>query len=236
VALIGAGEFLPSMADFDAGLLAAIGRRRPRVAILPTASYPDGEVAFQRWAAMGVAHFGALGAEVEPVLVRDRSEADDTAAAQALEEADLIYLSGGKPGYLIRTLEGTAAGRAISAVHHRGAGLAGCAAGAMVLAGRTFDLRMGSLPWPLRWRPGFGFVPGASVMPRYDLWPEPICALMALQAPRGSVVLGIDDGTAAVGRDGVWQVHGRSRVTVWRGRRRDRYRAGDVFRLEPVED
>ena len=40
--------------------------------ILPTASFPDGEDVFQRWAAMGVAHFAALGAEVEPVLVRDR--------------------------------------------------------------------------------------------------------------------------------------------------------------------
>ena len=46
--------------------------RGPRVAILPTASYPDGEDVFHRWAAMGVAHFGQLGAEVEPVLVRDR--------------------------------------------------------------------------------------------------------------------------------------------------------------------
>ena len=83
VALVGAGEFLPAMADFDLELLAATGRPRPRVAILPTASYPDGEEVFDRWAAMGVAHFGELGAEVEPVLVRDRADADDAAAAQA---------------------------------------------------------------------------------------------------------------------------------------------------------
>ena len=89
VALVGAGEFLPAMAEFDAGLLAATGRARPRVAILPTASYPDGEEVFTRWAAMGVAHFGELGAEVEPVLVRDRAGADDAAAAQAIGEADL---------------------------------------------------------------------------------------------------------------------------------------------------
>lgn len=220
------------MAEFDAGLLAATGRLRPRVVILPTASYPDGEEVFQRWAAMGVTHFGELGAEVEPVLVRDRSEADDAAAAQALGEADLIYLSGGKPAHLMRALDGSAVGRAIDAAHHRGAVLAGCSAGAVVLAGHAFDFRLGLLPWLLRWRPGLGLVPGASVMPHYDAWPEPVCALIAFQAPRGSVVLGIDEGTAVVGRDGAWQVHGRSRVTVWRGRRRDRYRAGDVFRLD----
>jgi cyanophycinase len=225
------------MAEFDAGLLAATGRLRPRVAILPTASYPDGEAVFQRWAAQGVAHFGALGAEVEPVLVRDRSEADDAAATQAVGEADLIYLSGGKPAHLMRTLEGSAVGRAIASAHRRGAVLAGCSAGAMALCGHTFDFRIGLLPWLLRWRPGLGFVPGASVMPHYDLWPEPICALMAFQAPRGSVVLGIDEGTAAIGRDGAWQVYGQSRVTLWRGRRRDRFRAGDVFRLDdPIDD
>jgi cyanophycinase-like exopeptidase len=101
----------------------------------------------------------------------------------------------------------------------------------MVLAGHAFDFRVRLLPWPLRWRRGFGFAAGLSVVPHYDAWPEPISALIALQAPRGSIVMGIDEETAAVGRDGAWQVHGRARVTVWRGRRRERFRAGEVFRL-----
>src|SRR6187551_2309681 len=110
VALVGSGEFLPAMSTFDAELLASTGRARPRVVIVPTASYPDGEEVFQRWATMGVDHFAALGAEVEPVLVRDRAEADDPAAAQAIGEADLVYLSGGKPGYLRSALAGSAVG------------------------------------------------------------------------------------------------------------------------------
>ena len=231
VALVGAGEFLPEMLGFDGGLLAATGRSRPRVAILPTASYPDGEEVFTRWATIGVAHFGQLGAEVEPVLVRDRTAADDPAAAQAIGEADLIYLSGGKPSYLLGVLDGSAVGRALTGAHGRGAILAGCSAGAMALAGHAFDFRVRVAPWPLRWRAGLGLVPGASVLPHYDAWPEALCALVALQSPRRSVVLGIDEGTAAVGRDGAWQVHGRSRVTVWRGRHRERYRAGETFRI-----
>ena len=231
VALVGAGEFLPEMAEFDAGLLAATGRVRPRVAIMPTASYPDGEETFTRWATMGVSHFGELGAEVEPVLVRDRAGADDPAAAQAIGEADLIYLSGGRPSYLMSVLDGSAVGQALTEAHHRGALVAGCSAGAMVLAGHAFDFRVRYAPWPLRWRRGLGFVEGASVIPHYDAWPEPMTALIALQAPRGSLVLGIDEETAVVGQDGAWQVHGRSRVTVWRGRRRERYRAGEIFRI-----
>jgi cyanophycinase len=231
VALVGAGEFLPAMADFDAVLLGLTGRGRPRVAILPTASYPDGEDVFIHWATLGLTHFGELGADVEPVLVRDRAGADDPAAAQAIGEADLVYLSGGKPGYLLGVLSGSAVGLALAAAHDRGAVIAGCSAGAMVLAAHTFDLRARVAPWPLRWRQALGFVPVGAVVPHYDAWPEPLSALIALQAPRGSSVLGIDEETAVVGRDGSWQVHGRSRVTVWRGRHRERYRAGETLRL-----
>ena len=101
----------------------------------------------------------------------------------------------------------------------------------MVLAGRHWAARRRRLFWPLSWQEGLGLFNGASVLPHYDAFPEPLAALVVLQAPRGSAVLGIDEETAVVGRDGSWQVHGRSRVTVWRGRRRERFRAGDVFRL-----
>ena len=219
------------MSAFDAGLLASTGVTRPRVAILPTASYPDGEVVFQRWAAMGVSHFAALGAEVEPVLVRDRAAADDPAAAQAVGEADLVYLSGGKPAFLVETLAGSAVGAALAAAHDRGAVLAGCSAGAMALASHAFDFRARLVPFPLRWESGLGFADRVSVVPHYDAWPEPFSALIALQAPRGAVVRGIDEDTAVVGHDGGWQVHGASRVTVWRGRQRERFRAGEIFRI-----
>jgi len=231
VALIGAGEFLPAMLDFDRALLDATGRVRPRVAILPTASFPDGEDVFRRWATMGSEHFAGLGAEVEPVLVRDRRDAADPAACQAIGEADLVYLSGGKPAHLLETLSGTPVGRALLDANARGATLAGCSAGAMALAGHSFAFRVRLMPWLLRWQAGLGFVPGAAVVPHYDAWPEPLSALIALQSPRGSVVVGIDEETGVVGNDGAWQVHGRARVTVWRGRHRERFRAGDTFRL-----
>ena len=106
----------------------------------------------------------------------------------------------------------------------------------MAIVGRTMDFRRVPrlripLPVPIRWPAGLALVDGVAVLPHYDAWPEPFSALIALQAPRGSVVLGIDEDTAVVGRDGGWQVHGTGRVTVWRGRRRERFRRGDVFRL-----
>jgi cyanophycinase len=219
------------MTEIDAGLLASTGRSRPRVAILPTASWPDGEEVFRRWAAMGADHFAALGAEVEPVLVRDRLDADDDAYAQAIGEADVVYLSGGKPGHLTESLIGTRVGSAIVSAHGRGAAIIGCSAGAMVLAGRHFDFRMRRMVWPLRWRTSFDLVPGITVIPHYDAVPEALAALFVLQAPRNLVTLGIDEQTAIVGRNGSWQVHGAGRVTAWRGRHRERFRMGEVFRV-----
>ena len=231
IALVGSGEFLPAMRDVDAALLAATGRKRPRVAILPTASWPDGEDVFRRWAAMGVEHFSGLGAEVEPVFVRDRFDASDDAHAQAIGEADLVYLSGGKPGHLSASLVGTPVGDAVVAAHARGATIAGCSAGAMSIAGRHWDTRMRRLFWPLRWRSGLGLLREATVIPHYDAFPEAFAALIVLQAPRDLPTLGVDEETAVVGRDGSWQVHGRGRATVWHGRRRERFRSGEAFRL-----
>jgi cyanophycinase len=236
VALVGAGEFLAPMAEFDRGLLAATGRSRPRVVILPTASAPDGEDVFRSWADMGVEHFGSLGAEVEPVLVRDVAEGHDAAALQAVGEADLVYLSGGHPRFLVEVLHGSPLGAALVRAHARGALIAGCSAGAMAIVGRSMDFRVipklrMPLPVPIQWPIGLGLVEGVAVLPHYDAWPEPLSALVALQAPRGSVVLGIDEDTAVVGSNGGWQVHGVGRVTVWRGRRRERFRRGEAFRI-----
>jgi cyanophycinase len=204
--------------------------------ILPTASALDGEATFLGWADRGVEHFSALGAEVEPVLVRTAAEGHDAAALQAIGEADLVYLSGGNPRHLRAVLDGSPLGAALVAANARGAVIAGCSAGAMAIVGRCMDfrtlprLRM-PLPFPIRWRAGLGLVDGVAVLPHYDAFPEPLSACIALQAPRGGVVLGIDEDTAVVGRNGAWQVHGAGRVTVWRGRRRERYRRGEAFRI-----
>lgn len=230
--LVGSGEFTAAMEEVDRDLLAATGRARPRVAIVPTASWPDGEATFQGWIERGRAHFSALGAEVEGVELRTREDAFDDGCAQAIGEADLVYLSGGKPDHLLAALRDTAAGAALARVHGRGGVVAGCSAGAMVLAGR--QPRVGGrrfIRLPVGWTAALGFVPDTAVLPHYDAFPEPLLAAVALAAPRSTTVLGIDEETAAIGIDGAWQVRGRGRVTVWLGRHRVRYRDGEVFRL-----
>lgn len=237
LALLGSGEFTPAMLDLDRDLLLSTGRRRPRVAIVPTASWPDGESTFQGWLEQGRAHFETLGAEVEAVEIRSRDDASDPAWAQAIGEADLVYLSGGKPDHLLDVLEGTPAGDAIRAVSARGGIVAGCSAGAMVIAAR--QPRLGGrrfFRFPVGWRTGLELAAGCAVLPHYDRFPEALAAAVVLAAPRATAVLGIDEETAVVGRGGTWQVRGRGRVTVWRGRERTRHRAGDTFRLAAATD
>lgn len=234
--LVGSGEFTPALEPVDRVVLEALaargtGGRRLTVAILPTAAAPDGEATFQRWGHMGRDHFRALGTDVEVLEVRDRVTADDPRAARVVEASDLVYLSGGKPDFLVETLEGTAVGGALRSAWEGGAALAGCSAGAMALAGErmSFGARM---PVPARWRPGLGFVPGVAVAPHYDRWPETMIAPLVLVAPSGTVVLGIDEETALMGIEGRWVVHGVGRVTLWRGSHRSRFREGERVSLE----
>src|SRR4029453_19686735 len=107
-----------------------------------------------------------------------------------------------KPAHLSATLRGTSVGAALRAAHDRGAILAGCSAGAMILAARHWATRRRRLFWPLSWHEGLGMVPGASVVPHYDAFPEAMAALPVPQAPRGDAVLGIDGGTGVRGRGG----------------------------------
>jgi cyanophycinase-like exopeptidase len=218
------------MAELDRELLASTGNGRPRVAILAMTAPADGE-AVALSVEMGLQHFTALGAEVEPLLIPAEAPDGDEAALQAVGEADLVYLADGRSGPLCAILERTRLGTALRSAHERGAVLVGCAGGAGALAARHAVLRARILPWPIRWPRALGILEDATVMTGYDRWPEPLVALVALQAPRGTTLLGIDSSTAIVGRDGAWQVHGPARVTVWRGRHRRRYRRGDVFRL-----
>ena len=179
---------------------------------------------------MGVEHFSALGAEVEPVLVRTAAEGYDAAALQAIGEADLVYLSGGHPRHLLDVLRGVAAGwRDRAAANARGAVVAGCSAGAMAIVGRTVDFRFlprirMPMPFPVRWPAGLALV-GRHRRPA-ALRRLARAALRVRRAPGAARrrVLGIDEDTAVVGRNGAWQVHGRGRVTVWRGRHRERFR------------
>jgi cyanophycinase len=229
LALVGSGEFLDGMRVIDAGLLGRIARAgRPHVAVIPTAAVPDGLAVVERWAAMSRTHFTALGVSVDVIPIGAGAQADDPAVAQRIAAAGLVYLSGGKPGFLLDTLRDTPAWAAIRAVHAGGGVLVGCSAGAMVLGAALVAPR---LRWPLSTRPALGMVPNVLVLPHYDALPGLLRGLALRGLPAELTVLGIDEETALVQVDAGWQVQGRAGVELRRMGRRTRFGGGENVTL-----
>ena len=191
-----------------------IAGRAPRYVQLPTAAAPEGERSLRRWLDLGAAQAERLGVEQVPVLVTSRDEADSPELAALIEGAGLIYLSGGNPMYLARTLRGSKVWQAILVAWQSGSALAGCSAGAIALTGWVPSFRdLGREP-----DPGLGALPNLRVLPHFDKmlgWAPDLLARAVLRPPPGVTVLGIDEETAVVDLTGAgqrWTVHGRQQV------------------------
>lgn len=212
--LAGSGEFRPLMTAVDTELLRYTRGSPPKVAILPTAA---GQENVSSWIRDGIAHFSALGCEAYGVRALDRPGVEDAQHVAAIETADLIYLSGGSPGYLVETLRGSAVWNAIVRVWRRGGTLAGSSAGAMALGAWTLVRRAEQIGrMPAHWDPGLSLLPQIGVIPHYDRFGPERTAPRVVEAPAGLVILGIDEDTVILCAGGQVRVIGRGAVTVWR--------------------
>ena len=215
IALVGSGEYLPVMDDVDGYLLNSLNLngRTPRVVCLPTAAGQEGDASIDRWSNMGMDHFQKLGAEVNALRIIDRESANDPQWEPFLENADLIYFSGGDPGYLYETMNGSRAWDAAQRAWERGAMYAGCSAGAMILANRIPRFRISGTV------EGFGIVPAKFVVPHFDAIPamfKPLAFALRKQLENGQRMIGVDEDTALVGKlGGEWRVMGRSKVHIY---------------------
>jgi cyanophycinase len=216
--LCGSGEFTRAMADVDRAILTEIGSRRVRVAIVPTAAGLEDTP--KSWVEMGTAHFAELGADATGVMVLKRSDAEDPRHSDSIANADWIYFSGGKPGYVVETLAGTPFWSAVVARHRAGAVLAGASAGAMMLGSRTFHFPDGvdetGLPRRVAVRDALGLLPGILVAPHFDAVPIALWRTWSQVWPEQHLILGIDEDTAIVERGDGWDVVGKGRAVVFR--------------------
>jgi cyanophycinase len=163
---------------------------------------------------MGKEHFQALGTEVTPAHIIDRESADDPRWETALENADLIYFSGGNPMYLYETMKGSRAWDAAQKAWARGGVYAGCSAGAMILAQRVPNFRAVGLTS----LPGFQVIPATFVIPHFDrmrgLWSAFLFGIRH-QLKNNQFILGVDENTALVGKlNGTWQVMGQGQIHI----------------------
>jgi cyanophycinase-like exopeptidase len=123
--------------------------RPKRYVQIATAAAPEGDGSLTRWHTLGAQQAQRLGVEQVIVDVRTAEDANDQRWVDAIAGAGLIYLSGGNPSYLADTLHGSQVWAAIEATWRGGAALAGCSAGAMVMADRIPSLRhpIGGFHW-----------------------------------------------------------------------------------------
>jgi cyanophycinase len=232
------------MNDVDRLLLDQVGGPAARVVVLPTAAGLEDPASPRRWADSGMRHFTHLGAQAEAAEILVRKDALDPRWLPRLEQADLIYFSGGNPRHLVETLIDTPAWEVIYARHLAGAVLAGCSAGAMAFGRLTLQpRRLWTVDGASRadtWYAALSLVPDVVVLPHFDRWMarmgDPTLTRLAASLPTGVVLIGVDEDTALVRLDGCkpsdWQVLGRKGVSVIDAERGQiRYRAGDAVTL-----
>ncbi len=112
ILLAGGAEFGGKMAEADQQGLRLAGGYSASVRIIPAAAAPDHND--KRAGQNGVRWFSSLGAQnVASLPIIDRDSADDPALAGELQSAGMIYLLGGFPGHLNRTLAGSLSFQAI---------------------------------------------------------------------------------------------------------------------------
>jgi len=231
VALLGSGEYLPVMDEVDKFLLANCGAngRNPRVVCLPTAAGQEGDTSVSRWMKMGVDHFSRFNADVKAVPVIDKESANEQSHASAVEEADLVYFSGGNPMYLYETMKDSLVWKSAMKVFERGGVYAGCSAGAMILGKEMPNFRKLGLSNI----PAFSFVP-AVIIPHFDATPlffKPIISAARMRLKENELMVGIDENTAMVGKLGEWTVMGKAGVHVFTRNDSKSYAAGEKISL-----
>ena len=237
--LAGSGEFTPAMDDLDREVLAGIGKSRARVAVVPTASGLEDTP--ETWAALGKAHFVALGADVVAAMVLRRDDAREQRWIEALGDVDWIYFSGGSPQHAINVLSGTPFWDEVLRRHRSGAVLAGSSAGAMMLGEKSYapdEFDAAGLPQRVSIRDGLGVLGGHFVVPHFDLLsqlpPDRVQAWVAAW-PEGFRGIGIDEDTAVVEGTNGWTVRGRGRaVTMTSFERQEVHANGASFDSIPI--
>jgi cyanophycinase len=202
--LAGGDEFRAAYEEVDRELLARQSVPRRVEIVLAAAARQDPEQAL----ANARAHFARLGAEAVAVDALTPAQANRPAAAEQVKSSRFCYVAGGDPGYLLRTLRGSLLLTAMLAGWISGGALAGSSAGAMVFGQWCLLRRRWPNPVERRLEPGLSLVPGLVLIPHLETMGRRWLPGALNDAPPGSIVLGIDSGTAVLWNGQDWEVRG----------------------------
>ncbi len=231
--LLGSGEFEPWSGQVDRWLLGRSRTGGDRVLVLPTASAPEGDDVFGRWASMGLVHYAKLGVAAEVVQIRTRADAEDPAHVARLAAASMVFFSGGNPAYLSATLSGTAFWSALRAAMDEGLAYGGCSAGVACLGDHAIDTAASRFE-PDAWKPGLRVFPQVWFGPHWDAldrYRPGLTGFIESSVPPDQVLLAIDEHTAVVGNGRDWEVVGSASAHVRKDAGWTHHAAGSRFML-----
>ena len=215
IALVGSGEYLPQAQALESELLRlAISRGKSNTFIqIPTAAGKEGSDSLDFWKLRGAEQGTRIGCEVKYLPVLTREDAHNPQWIEDVENAGLIYFSGGDPGHLAEIFRDTPLWSAIVQAWNAGSSLAGCSAGAMAFGGKIIGIRRSHISQ------GLNLLPNIEVIPHYDKFlgwlPERVAAAV-IREDADAALLGIDEDTALVLTD-KWRKYGMGKVHLLRG-------------------
>jgi cyanophycinase-like exopeptidase len=232
IALVGSGEFLPIMADFEKSLIndGVKNNKQPTYVQIPTAAGQESPDRLKYWEELGKRQAELLQIEQRFLPIFNRADAEKEEFAEQIKDAALIYMSGGDPHYLANSLIDTPVWNAIYTNWQTGASLAGCSAGAMAMCTEIPNFRFTKRE-PT---PGLNILPNLRVIPHFDKffrWIPDSAAKVLMHAPENSILLGIDELTALVRRSNEthWIVQGEAKVHILQGAPKQELLHGEEF-------
>ena len=234
LALVGSGEYLPAMAEFEKSLLEdGIKNGKENIYIqIPTAAAQESSSRLEYWRDLGQKQAQAIGAKPLFLPIYTREDAQNMSFVNQISNSALIYMSGGDPHYLAKTLIDTPIWQAIVKNWQSGASLAGCSAGAMVLSSQIPNFRLSRAQPTV----GLNLIPNIRVIPHFNKffkWIPESAAKLLMHVPDDSILIGIDELTAIVKRSGsdFWQVYGQAKLHTLKGLPEQQFSDGQEIRF-----
>jgi cyanophycinase-like exopeptidase len=220
LALVGSGEYLPAMAEFEKSLVqdGVKNGKEARYVQIPTAAGRESTDRLEYWKQLGLTQAKAIGVEATYLPIYTREDAFNQKYVDAVASSALMYMSGGDPHHLAEVLIDTPLWSAIVENWKTGASLAGCSAGAMVLSAHIPNFRL----LKKTATQGLNLLPEIRVIPHFNKffkWIPESAAKVLLHVPDNSILIGVDELTAIVKRSGdtEWVVVGEAKVHVLKG-------------------
>ena len=234
LALVGSGEYLPAMAEFEKSLLEdGIKNGKENIYIqIPTAAAQESSSRIEYWRDLGQKQAQVIGAKPLFLPIYTREDAQNMSFVNQISNGALIYMSGGDPHYLAKTLIDTPIWQAIVKNWQSGGSLAGCSAGAMVLSSQIPNFRL-SRAEPTT---GLNLIQNIRVIPHFNKffkWIPESAAKLLMHVPDDSILIGIDELTAIVKRGGsdFWQVYGQAKLHMLKGSPEAQFSHGQEIRF-----